>query len=401
MSKVICDLCGTSYPETASQCPICGCARPAQDAVVDSTDKETGTYTYVKGGRFSKANVRKRNQGIQPDRVGPEDPKVKSRKTLGLIIVLVSLILIVAFMIGYIIYGWIQRSNQNDPGKATQPPTVSCQEITVTHSNITMSEIGEVWMLNVLCSPVNTTDIVTYSSSDSDIVSVSDSGKLTCVAEGSAVITVKCGEQTAKCNVTCVFATEPVEPTVPPEGVHLNRMSIKADVEGFTWILYSGKVPVEDIIWTSDDPSVATFEDGVVVAVSEGITTVHAEYNGVVSSCEIVCDFADPTEGEDVENGEHGAVSGGEYKLYTQYGNQITFNDSLKAYDVTISVGESVGLFLKNDSGHTMELDWNITEGESCTVDGHYVTAVSSSSNCMVEVEFDGITYSCYVRTTN
>ena len=27
MSKIICDICGTTYPETASHCPICGCAK--------------------------------------------------------------------------------------------------------------------------------------------------------------------------------------------------------------------------------------------------------------------------------------------------------------------------------------------------------------------------------------
>ena len=26
MNKIICDVCGTDYPETAAQCPICGCA---------------------------------------------------------------------------------------------------------------------------------------------------------------------------------------------------------------------------------------------------------------------------------------------------------------------------------------------------------------------------------------
>ena len=26
MSKIICDICGTSYPETEERCPICGCA---------------------------------------------------------------------------------------------------------------------------------------------------------------------------------------------------------------------------------------------------------------------------------------------------------------------------------------------------------------------------------------
>lgn len=27
MNKVICDICGTSYPDTAEQCPICGYSR--------------------------------------------------------------------------------------------------------------------------------------------------------------------------------------------------------------------------------------------------------------------------------------------------------------------------------------------------------------------------------------
>jgi rubrerythrin len=27
MSKVICDICGTTYPETADNCPICGYAQ--------------------------------------------------------------------------------------------------------------------------------------------------------------------------------------------------------------------------------------------------------------------------------------------------------------------------------------------------------------------------------------
>ena len=60
MSKIICDVCGTSYPETEVQCPICGTAKT--DAAKSTTGGETG-YAYVKGGRFSHANVRKRNAG--------------------------------------------------------------------------------------------------------------------------------------------------------------------------------------------------------------------------------------------------------------------------------------------------------------------------------------------------
>ena len=66
MSKVICDICGTTYAETAAQCPICGCARTTTaQTMADSTQpsEDNGAYTYVKGGRFSKTNVRKRDKG--------------------------------------------------------------------------------------------------------------------------------------------------------------------------------------------------------------------------------------------------------------------------------------------------------------------------------------------------
>ena len=83
MSKVICDICGTSYPETATQCPICGCVRPAESTAVSDSDREHQGYTYVKGGRFSKANVKKRNQAAiasGSNSIGANDKKSKSVK---------------------------------------------------------------------------------------------------------------------------------------------------------------------------------------------------------------------------------------------------------------------------------------------------------------------------------
>ena len=63
MSKIVCDVCGATYPETESVCPICGTAKASAQAAGDTA--EQSGYAYVKGGRFSKANVRKRNSGNQ------------------------------------------------------------------------------------------------------------------------------------------------------------------------------------------------------------------------------------------------------------------------------------------------------------------------------------------------
>ena len=65
MGKIVCDVCGTSYSEAATQCPICGCVNLSVNEQIVVTDSENMNahpkYQHVKGGRFSTANVKKRN----------------------------------------------------------------------------------------------------------------------------------------------------------------------------------------------------------------------------------------------------------------------------------------------------------------------------------------------------
>ena len=110
MSKIICDVCGTSYPDTATQCPICGCVRPADAHCVSAGEqKETEkTYTYVKGGRFSKKNVRKRNMNKQTpsaaravEPVSSEDESEK-KSNKGLVITAIVLLLAIIAVVLYL-----------------------------------------------------------------------------------------------------------------------------------------------------------------------------------------------------------------------------------------------------------------------------------------------------------
>ena len=68
MNKIICDVCGTDYPETAAQCPICGCASAGAQTSAGNEAADTderATHAPVRGGRYSKANVRKRLKASQ------------------------------------------------------------------------------------------------------------------------------------------------------------------------------------------------------------------------------------------------------------------------------------------------------------------------------------------------
>ena len=87
MSKIICDVCGTRYPDTAEQCPICGhicgsAGKTAEDLFVMEDDR-TESYQKVRGGRFSKANVKKRTAGMIQYEEEPEELLKPFREATG------------------------------------------------------------------------------------------------------------------------------------------------------------------------------------------------------------------------------------------------------------------------------------------------------------------------------
>ena len=78
---------------------------------------------------------------------------------------------------------------------------VPCTGLTLSQSEITFSAIGATVQLNAVKEPINTTDAVTWVSSNEDVATVAD-GLVTCVGVGTATITATCGTQSATCEVT-------------------------------------------------------------------------------------------------------------------------------------------------------------------------------------------------------
>lgn len=317
MSKIICDICGTSYPETAKQCPICGCVRPGDVQRVTNEIKNDGQvstgYTYVKGGRFSKSNVKKRSKGdvpaTAPKASAPNGENAgKEKNNRGLVITAAVLFLAIIGVVIYIaIRFFAPISGTNDPQSTTTNPQqdvidLTCKDITFDVYDVLFAEEGEARLLYVTVSPANTTDKITFQSEDEAIATVSDAGKITAVAEGTTKIVVSCGDITKECVVTCQFGepttsetteetTVPEETTKPAETIRLNREDMTMYRMGEDWVLYSGSIAKNLITWSSDDETVAVFTDGKVVAVGPGMTTVHAEFEDQKVSCIVRCDF--------------------------------------------------------------------------------------------------------------
>ena len=320
MSKIICDVCGTAYPETAAQCPICGCVRSTEPKTVagntnDVDTQATGTYTYVKGGRFSKKNVKKRNQetGSFTGDAGAsarEYEQSGNNGEKGLTIAIIALLLAIAAVVIYIILNFFAPfGNRGDhtitpsttestttlPDETTLPttePTIPCTDLTVDTEEITLDALDATYTLEVTASPADTTDFISYESSDESVVTVDADGVITAVAEGEAVITITCGDVEIECKVVCAFEPDETEPpTEPAIDFELNREDFSMFFKGDSWVLYNGEIPRSEINWRSSDESVATVSQGKVVAVGPGYAYIYAEYDGVERKCIVHCQF--------------------------------------------------------------------------------------------------------------
>ena len=337
MSKVICDVCGTTFPETANQCPICGSAKnaSAQTAAEGGAQAEAGsTNSYVSGGRFSKSNVRKRNKTGQPMQRTAKKDKDSEGSNKGLVIVVIVLLLAIIAVVIYLavtLFGsdkkpaegnskpsvqttvQTESKEENPTESQTEPSGVACTDIILSSTIMEFTDPDRSQLLSVNLTPSNTTDKVTFTSMNPAVATVTEGGLVTPVGIGDTTIIITCGDITKECRVFCNFNTgteptdpEPTEPAPGPDDVPEDFMVMNTkyftstgvgDVTlpvGKTWKMYSYiAVEASKVVWTSEDEAYVTIKDGVVTAVAstESLKTkyvlVHAEYGGKIYSCRI------------------------------------------------------------------------------------------------------------------
>ena len=431
MSKVICDVCGTAYPETAAQCPICGSAKNSADqtgAAAPVAGEESSGYTYVKGGRFSKRNVRKRNQKPRNQDRRPDSPRQErepeDKANTGLVIVVVLLLLAIVAVIIYIGVrffpaalpdnnpsgtGSSQESTAPSQSEETEPstqptetePGIPCTKIELSNSVIMLQNAGDTWPLSVLTTPLDTTEAIVYASSDEKVVTVTEAGLVTAVGPGEAVITVTCGSVSDECLISCTFdSTDPTDPGKNTFEFQFNTRFVDehtgywdSTIDTLTWKVYKGtpSVAVSEINWISDDPTICTVTDGILTVLSPGTTKIHAEYGGVTYTCIVRCKYkpagyTDPTE---PSTGNDAPVEGPKYKT----------NKDGQGNDVTIKVGESFNLYLLDAEGNKVDVVWTAEDISFVTIEGSKITGRAANlKGVKVSTTYEGETYTCLVR---
>ena len=150
----------------------------------------------------------------------PEDKK-PDRKPIGALIAVAVVLLVVGiFLVKPMLTGDPNGAEETIPAQTTEGAPVSdeavpCETLYVISGTEVKLTVGESHQIDVTAKPSNTTDEVTYDSSDTAVATVSSSGKITAVAAGEATITIRCGTLQKTVSVVCsVSETDATEDDV-------------------------------------------------------------------------------------------------------------------------------------------------------------------------------------------
>lgn len=253
MRLLKCPKCGEMFSDTYKTCPFC------------QEDEELHSGKHVKtGGR----------------RVGG----AKARPKVGGGVVVACLVLVLS-LVACTIFG----SQFTELFTGSKPDT-PVRALTLSQRNADLT-VGS----TVKLTASGGESIVSFSSSNEAVATVSADGTVKAVGEGSAVVTAKAGDLTASCSVA-VKGTEQTD--VPAkgltlrsifqdEGTSLDDFSITPGEE--VQMVVDGTESV--VTWKIGDTSVATISaDGVVTGVSNDrskVTTITATVDGQTLTCNV------------------------------------------------------------------------------------------------------------------
>ena len=175
----------------------------------------------------------------------------------------------------------------SQPGKKGK--YVAVESVSLSPTKLTLTE-GESASLTYEISPSNASVTnVTWKSSNEKVATVSDSGQVKAISEGTAVISVytENGGKTATCNVTVKAAA------ISVTGVTLDKTSLSmtvGDTQTLTATVNPSNATDKSVTWSSDNTSIATVSSsGVITAKAAGTAKITVKTNdgGKTATCTV------------------------------------------------------------------------------------------------------------------
>ena len=256
---------------------------------------------------------------------------------------------------------------------------VPCNGISINGPASYSFTSAEPLSVGVICDPVFTTDEITWTY-DQAVISIAQDGEqwvITPLVSGTTTATVTCGEYSASMSIT-----------VNLEADFVLKWACNSDITlsgyGTSWRIYNGEVPVENIVFTSSDESIATVKDGRVYIWANGKVTITATYGTQTITMTV--------RANNVEKPADGAPN---YSFRTNYGT--------KGNEFTIHMGDKLTLTLIDENGVkiTEGVKYYVAEGEthiSVDASGKITTLSVVKAGSYVYAEYQGHVYKCLIR---
>ena len=344
MSKIICEICGTTYQETAECCPICGCSRDAAADLLGEELQQGAAWEESAGTSakkkqifdFDEVNSDPEETDEQPEEEEvyeeEEEEEDRSRPNTFVVILLTLLIAVLLLTAGFIFVRYFLPNIGEDAEEpvvtteavieTTAEPTtelrIPCDGLVLTSgTQVQLKQTGFNHLINVTASPEDTTDTVVFASADESIATVSADGKITAVAEGETVVTISCGDFSFEVQVVCDFSveTEPTvqetesleeqepkeepKPTKPKAPVDPNVvLKLKKAPDISMGVYYEVQLELDcgleptDVEWSSEHPHIASVDEyGTVKALKAGTTDIIIKYGDQELRCRVRCSY--------------------------------------------------------------------------------------------------------------
>jgi len=168
--------------------------------------------------------------------------------------------------------------------KQTKEAEVVVSSVALNQNSIELI-IGGTSQLKATVSPSNATEkSISWASSKPSVATVSGSGLVSAIAEGSATITASCGGKSATCSVAVSKGV------VAVTSVALNKTTLElteGDSETLTATVKPDDATDKTVTWSTSDASVAMVEGGKVTAIKEGTATITAKAGDKSAECKV------------------------------------------------------------------------------------------------------------------
>lgn len=344
MSKIICEICGTTYSESADSCPICGCSRDAaadflkDDFLTEEFEDVMNLDMHIPAKKkkeifdFDEVNAPVSEDPVEEDvpYEDEEEPEEEQERGHNVFVVILLTVLIVALLAaaGFVFVRYflpnmkdneVQIPETTAVIEATVPTVmpettelrIPCEMLILSSGTAELTKEGQYFLMHVQAIPEDTTDKIVYTSANESIATVTEDGRITAVSEGETDIIITCGNINNTCPVVVAYEEEtlpPTEPTVEetvPETTVATEPAVKSDVTlklkqtdirlGVYYeyqLLLDCGLEQNEVEWKSEHPHIATVDaNGVIKAVKDGTTSIIAKYGDQEVSCIVRCNY--------------------------------------------------------------------------------------------------------------